>query len=93
VILEAWNYRLPVVSTRSDGAVELIEDGRTGLLCECGDDKAMAGQIESLLTASDEQRRSLGEAGHKCLQSHYSRAAVLEAYLALYERLMAEHGS
>lgn len=93
VILEAWNYRLPVVSTRSDGAVELIEDGRTGLLCECGDDKAMAGQIESLLTASDEQRRSLCEAGHKYLQSHYSRAAVLEAYLALYQRLMAEHGS
>lgn len=92
VILEAWNHRLPVVSTRSDGAVELIEEGHNGLLCECRDDKGLAGRIQSLLSATDEQRRSLGDAGHEYLRSRYSRAAILDAYLTLYERLMAERG-
>jgi glycosyltransferase involved in cell wall biosynthesis len=92
VILEAWNHRLPVVSTRTDGAVELIEDGRTGLLCACGDEQGMAGQIENLLEATDDQRRSLGEAGHSHLMSRYSRDVILAAYFALYDSLMAERG-
>lgn len=90
VILEAWNHALPVVSTRSDGAVELIQDDHTGLLCDCGDDAGMAAQIHKLLSASDEQRRSLGDAGQAYLQRHHSRSAILEAYLSLYDRLMAE---
>jgi glycosyltransferase involved in cell wall biosynthesis len=92
VILEAWNYRLPVVSTRTDGALELVEEARTGLLCECGDPAGMAGQIRNLLEASEAQRIALGDAGHLFLNARYSRAAILEAYLALYRQLMAEHG-
>lgn len=92
VILEAWNYRLPVVSTRTKGAVELIEEGRSGLLCECGDHGAMAGLIRNLLEAKAEQRRSLGDAGRQYLQARSSRAAILDAYLSLYRQLMAEHG-
>src|SRR5690606_60525 len=45
VILEAWNYRLPVVSTATDGAVELVDEGRTGLLAPCGDPAKLAAQI------------------------------------------------
>lgn len=40
VILEAWNYGLPVVATKTPGALELVEDRRSGLLvplqgCRC----------------------------------------------------------
>lgn len=92
VILEAWNYRLPVVSTATDGAVELVDEGRTGLLAPCGDPAALAARIREASRLSDNDRKALGEAGHSCLQSRYSRAAVVGAYLELYQRLMAERG-
>ncbi|HYE34980.1 glycosyltransferase [Methylocaldum sp.] len=92
VILEAWNYRLPVVSTATDGALELIDEGRTGLLAPCGDPAGLAAQIRAALALSDTERNALGEAGHAFLQSRYSRQAVVGAYLELYERLMAERG-
>ena len=91
VILEAWNYHVPVVSTRNDGARELIEEGRTGLLCDSEDTADLAGQLQSLLTASDADRRALGEAGHAYLSRHFSREAILDAYLSLYRQLLAGH--
>jgi glycosyltransferase involved in cell wall biosynthesis len=92
VILEAWNYRLPVVSTATDGALELIDGGRTGLLAPCGDPSGLAAQIRAALAFSDSERNMLGEAGHTFLQSRYSREAVVGAYLELYQRLMADRG-
>jgi glycosyltransferase involved in cell wall biosynthesis len=45
VLLEAWNHAVPVVSTRGDGALELIDDGSNGLLCDCRDADGMAVMI------------------------------------------------
>lgn len=92
VILEAWNYRLPVVSTATDGALELIDAERTGFLAPCGDPSGLAAQIRAVLALSDTERSALGEAGHAFLRSRYSREAVVGAYLELYQRIMAERG-
>jgi glycosyltransferase involved in cell wall biosynthesis len=92
VILEAWNHRLPVVSTATDGALELVEDGRTGLLAPCAEPAALACRIADALGATEADRKGLGEAGRAWLQSRFSREAVVGAYLDLYRRLMAERG-
>jgi glycosyltransferase involved in cell wall biosynthesis len=90
VILEAWSRRLPVVSTATAGALELIEEGRTGLLCPIRQPEALAGRLQEMLEAGAAQRRALGEAGWEYLQAHFGKAAILEAYLDLYERLARE---
>ncbi|CAI8944953.1 glycosyltransferase [Methylocaldum szegediense] len=92
VILEAWNYRLPVVSTATDGALELIEPERTGLLAPCGNPAGLAAQLRAVIVLSDTERSALGEAGHAFLRSRFSREAVVGTYLELYRRLMAERG-
>lgn len=84
VILEAWNHSLPVVSTRSDGALELIEDGVTGLLCECKDDEAMAGAIRGLLEAAEADRKALATAGNEGLHARHGQGAIVRSYLTLY---------
>jgi glycosyltransferase involved in cell wall biosynthesis len=89
VILEAWNHAVPVVSTRSDGALELIEDGATGLLCDCKDAAGMASAIRQLLEASPQQRAAIGRAGHARLHERYGQAAIVDAYLGLYRELLA----
>ena len=92
IILEAWNYGLPIVSTSTSGALELIEDEVTGLLCPCAEPPALAKRIEELLTAPRDFARSLGTAGRRCLETRFGRGAVLKAYLDLYERLMSDRG-
>ncbi len=89
VILEAWNHSVPVVSTRSDGAMELIEDGSTGLLCDCKDAVGMAAGIEQILSATDAERAEMGRAGKVCLNARYGRDAIVTAYLDLYRDLLA----
>jgi len=89
VILEAWNCGLPVISTRTPGALELIEENHNGLLCDIGDAKALAGLIRELLSAPDERRSALGKSGQDFLNANFSRRAILEAYLSLYARLLA----
>lgn len=90
VILEAWNYRRPVLSTRSDGAMELVQDGENGVLVPCATPVALADAIERLLASDEAALAALGEAGHRVLQANHGKAAVLSAYMELYDRLMRE---
>lgn len=88
VILEAWSHSLPVVSTQTLGAVELIEEGRTGLLSPVEQPQALADRLQELLAAPAQQRVALGEAGRDYLGRHFGEDAIVDAYLALYRQLM-----
>ena len=89
VILEAWNHGLPVVSTRTPGATELIDEGRTGLLAPIQAPAALAARLQELLAATPAQRTGLGEAGRQVLQANFSQPAIVGAYLSLYDQLLA----
>ncbi|CAL1241496.1 glycosyltransferase [Candidatus Methylocalor cossyra] len=90
VILEAWSYALPVVSTETRGALELIVPGETGLLSPCADPAALAERLRELFTSSEAARAELGRRGYRFLTERFSREAILAAYLNLYEQLLAE---
>ena len=90
VILEAWNHGLPVVSTRTPGAMELIEDGHTGLLAPIRDPAALAQRIEELLQAPAAQQAAMGVAGRDFLNAHFGKAAIVDHYLTLYADLLAQ---
>jgi L-malate glycosyltransferase len=87
VILEAWRNRLPVLSTRNEGAGVLIEHGVNGLLTPLDDASALAEGLTQLLAMDRAQRARLAEAGHATLQRDHDEGAVLAAYLRLYTTL------
>lgn len=87
VILEAWSHAVPVVSTETVGAVELIAEGENGILTPVSDPAAMARAIRNLLE-DEGLRRHLGENGRKTVMAHYSEARVIGQYLDLYEKLV-----
>jgi glycosyltransferase involved in cell wall biosynthesis len=90
VLLEAWAHHLPVVSTRTPGALELIRDGQNGLLVPCQDPSRLAGILQDLLETNDLLRKSLAEKGRSTLEAHHSEGAVVDAYMALYSALEAK---
>lgn len=89
VILEAWANRVPVVSTRSDGALELIEDERSGLLVDIDQPGEMAQVMQRVLLADQVQRDALVSAGQQTLQGRFSQSVIVDAYRDLYQQLLA----
>jgi glycosyltransferase involved in cell wall biosynthesis len=61
-VVEAWAAGVPVVATRVGGVLELIEDGRTGLLVPSGEKILLTGAIDRVL-ANRELAGQLAEAG------------------------------
>lgn len=92
MILNAWSYGLPVVSVANEGASELIEDERNGLLAEPNHALSLAMRLDAAITASRLARRGLVEAGLAVIRQRFSQKAVTEAYLNLYDMLLAERG-
>jgi len=90
VILEAWSHRRAVVSTASDGALELMRDGENGLVVPCADPHALAEAIRAVLAGPEQARVGLGEGGYTELRETHGREAVLDAYRELYARLLRE---
>lgn len=55
-LLEAQAAGVPVVSCATRGVPDVVEHGKTGVLCAAGDDRALAGLVRELLL--DEAKRS-----------------------------------
>jgi glycosyltransferase involved in cell wall biosynthesis len=90
VILEAWAHGLPVISTQTHGARELVSDGENGLLVPCRDDLAMAEALEEVLCDPEPYQGTLGESGRRRVETEYARERVVDAYLELYGQLIEE---
>lgn len=92
VILEAWAYQLPVISTRTPGALELIREGENGLLVPCKDPRALSERLLELLKAELPEWQRIAEKGKEALIANHSQEAVVNAYLAMYDDLQKKSG-
>jgi glycosyltransferase involved in cell wall biosynthesis len=93
VILEAWQHRLPVLTTRNEGARELVDERRNALFADVASPEDLARGLREMLAMTPEARTALGVAGRDTVQREHGESAVLAAYLDLYERLVRErHG-
>ncbi|PWV65722.1 sugar transferase (PEP-CTERM/EpsH1 system associated) [Plasticicumulans acidivorans] len=87
-ILEAMATALPVVATDVGAAAELLIDGETGMLVPPAAPGVMAEAIAAYLDDAELRRRH-GQAGRARIESSFSMAAMVERYLAVYERALA----
>jgi glycosyltransferase involved in cell wall biosynthesis len=92
VMLEAWAAGVPLVAAASQGPKDLIADGGNGLLVPIDDAPALAAAIRRI-RGDAALEAHLIERGRADYQKGYTREAVTERMLSLYQRLIARSGA
>ena len=88
VILEAWARRRPVLSTRAQGLQDIVTDQEDGWLTPVDDPAALA-EAMTLMLRDEPLRHELAVNGRQTLTTRHSEETIVNAYLDLYQRLLA----
>lgn len=75
VLIEAMQYKLPLISTKEGGIPDLVTDGVNGLVCQQQDVTTLVAALETLLTDAT-LRVAMGQRGHTL----YQETMTLEAF-------------
>jgi hypothetical protein len=86
VILEAWAWSRPLVTSRFRGAREIARHGEDAWCVPCGDGPALARGIEEVLRDPG-LAASMVERGRKRVTAEFGRGAILDRYQELYRAL------
>src|SRR5665213_3521006 len=89
VILESWASGTPVISSRTSGAVELIDEGKTGWLFDLDQPEGFHVAVGQAL-ANPEGAARMGEAGRKIVKADYDTVVLAGRVKRLYEQLIQE---
>ena len=90
--LQAGAAGVPVVGARAGGMPEVIDDGRTGVLCPPGDAGALATAIEGM-AADREAARSMGDQARARIESLFSVGAMVTGNLDVYREVVRGRGN
>jgi glycosyltransferase involved in cell wall biosynthesis len=83
VVLEAWAWRLPLVTASFRGAREIVRHGEDAWCVPCADGPALAQGIQQLLE-EPLLAEALVERGAERVEQEFSRAAIMQQYWELY---------
>ena len=89
VHLEAMACGKPVVATRTNGGMECVTDGETGLLCEVGNAEDLSRKLDYLLS-NPTLAATMGRAGFNRLQAVYCEKSYTQSFASMLEELLAE---
>ncbi|VAW86917.1 UDP-glucose:(heptosyl) LPS alpha1,3-glucosyltransferase WaaG [hydrothermal vent metagenome] len=84
-ILEAMACGLPVITSNKCGAVDIIESGKNGFICDALDTPSIVQAMQSLLDPATRQR--IGQAGQERVQA-FTLEAMSQQLLNLYQQLL-----
>jgi glycosyltransferase involved in cell wall biosynthesis len=89
VVLEAMLAKKPVVGFRHGGIVEMVEDGKSGFLCDVGSSEDLAERIERLLVDRPLRRR-MGTTGYQRVIDWFGKERFIGKFEVLYGNLVAK---
>ncbi len=90
-VLEAMAAGVPVVAARVGGVPELIEDGRTGLLCEPLDGASMRRAVERVL-ASPVIASEIAAQARARARERFQPEAIAQRHAEVYALALTGHG-
>jgi glycosyltransferase involved in cell wall biosynthesis len=88
VVLEAWAYQRPLITTLFRGAREITTHGEDAFCVRCDDAGALADALRLVITDNTLQRQ-LVKGGSATLQRNFGEPMVMSQYQQLYRQLTA----
>jgi glycosyltransferase involved in cell wall biosynthesis len=89
VLIEAMSLSKTVVATAAGGPLEIVDDGRTGILVPPGNAVEMAAAITRIL-GSLEKRQEMGRLGQEKFRAEFTVQRMAQQTLAVYRRVLSE---
>lgn len=89
-IAEAMASGRAVVSTNTDGAREVIQEGRTGMLTPMGDFKMLAAAIIELLS-DKERREQMGRNAQEMVRARFNLETMVSSTEELYSECLSDN--
>ncbi len=89
-LLEAMACGLPVIASKIGGVVDVVEDGKSGILFEAGDVSGLASAMIRLLKDT-ELRQRLGAEARKRIVDNFSIDGIADEYIKLYREFIAHN--
>jgi glycosyltransferase involved in cell wall biosynthesis len=88
VLLQAAAAGLPIIATDVGGNGEIVIDGSNGRLVPAGDPERYAMAMREIQSQPVEQRRKLGDAGRRRVESMFRTDRVVDRWENLYAELL-----
>ena len=90
-LVEAAACGLPAVASRTGGIVDVVEDGRSGVLVPTGDISALWTALHRLVTDADLGRR-MGAAAREVALARFDERDAVDRYRALFRAVAGRAG-
>jgi glycosyltransferase involved in cell wall biosynthesis len=85
-LLEAAAMAKPVITTDVPGCRQVVEHGRTGLLCRVRDPQDLAEKMFAMIGLPAPERRRMGADGRRKMESEFDETLVSDRYLETLQR-------
>ncbi|WP_108671147.1 N-acetyl-alpha-D-glucosaminyl L-malate synthase BshA [Peribacillus acanthi] len=89
VLLEAMACGVPCIGTKIGGIPEVIQEGKTGFLCELGDYQSVAEKAISLLN-DESTHREFSNAAIEDVRTRFKSDIITEQYESIYFELLKD---
>ena len=80
VLLEAACMEKPIITTRSPGCMEVVDDGVNGYLCAIKNVDDLAEKMEKFIHLSINEKKKMGIAGRKKILENFDEKIVIDIY-------------
>jgi glycosyltransferase involved in cell wall biosynthesis len=88
VVLQAIAAKIPIVSTKADGVVEVINHNETGFLADFKDSEALASRVIELVKNPKKKKRLVGQALNKL--EEFSEEKMIQDLSELYRSFCSD---
>lgn len=88
ILLEAASMERPIITTKTTGCKEIVDDEITGFLCKVKDSIELAKKMERMLLLPFEQRYNMGKKARQKIIKEFDKQIVIKAYLKAIDEVL-----
>ena len=81
VLMEASATGRPVITTNISGCREIVDNEKSGFLCEPRDAKSLIEALDRFMNLDLSQRRAMGDAARRYVEQKFDRRSIILTYI------------